>query len=208
LSVYFSFAPDETEHLHFKGGALGDATFSLSVVGEGWQEPPADLRAAIPLHIAHEAAHLWNLHLGSGERAGAWMHEGNANVLAWLALRETGYLSEDEFSTLVCAAESACLNQLGSSTLASQETAGASSVSYDCGAVVAHATDRAMRASGNGDLFDFTNALIARLDSRPGTNRHYFDQLYAMTGTNLVAQHDNNFAVRADDLAALQTCSD
>ena len=203
-TVYFNFMPGDYETIHFKGGALGDATFALSVVGDTWGDPPDDLRRAVPLHVAHEAVHLWNHHLGSGERAGSWMHEGNADVLTWLALRESGYLDNANVEELVCDAFRDCVHKLGSRTLAAAETAGDLHLSYSCGAVIAVATDKAMRDSAAGDLFDFSAELMRRSRAdRPNTAARYQALVTELTGAVVGPAGD---AYIAADFARLSDC--
>lgn len=203
-TVFFNFLPGESRVMHFKGGALNDATFSLSIVGNGWQSPPPDMRRAVPMHIAHEAAHLWNLRLGSGDRVGSWMHEGGAELLSWLALRATGYLSIKDYDDLVCNAARECERELGGRALHTAEQGGDMRLSYSCGAVIANAIDQAARmAAEPATLFEVTAMAIAAVaPAQANTVERYLDVVAQVTANDALREAIDNFVAGAEAVAA------
>ena len=103
-----SFTPLEGRRISFTGG----------VIGYGIIDKP-DEREFMAQFFAHESAHLWNngqVIVADGSEA--WLHEGSAEAMAWLALAELGIHTEATATALFERAANECVAYLEAGPLA------------------------------------------------------------------------------------------
>lgn len=143
----------------FTGGVIGSQMAIQMGLGAGIDDTPEE-RAFLARFFAHEAAHLWNNgSVIAADPNEAWMHEGSAEAMAWLALLDLGVYSNHETLALFQTAANDCAGFLEGGPLVQAARRDAFRAYYDCGAVIALATHGSMRKKG-GDLFEFWKDLL------------------------------------------------
>ena len=158
-SLLTTFEALEAGRLSFTGGVIGTQMAFQLGLGADIVDTPAE-RAFMARFFAHEAAHLWNNgEVVNAESSEAWLHEGSAEAMAWLALAEIGFYSSDDVRGLFQEAANKCTGFLDSGPLREAARREDFQAYYTCGAVMALATHGAMREEG-GDLFDFWRELL------------------------------------------------
>ena len=159
-----SFTPLEGRRISFSGGVIGAQIAIQLALGDGIIDKPEE-REFMAQFFAHESAHLWNNgQVIAADGSEAWLHEGSAEAMAWLALAELGIHTEATATALFEDAANECVNFLDDGPLATAGRRGQFQAYYTCGAMIALATHGAAGASG-GDLFSVWRDLIrASLD--------------------------------------------
>ncbi len=155
-----SFVPLEGRRISFTGGVIGSQMAIQLALGDGIIDKPEE-REFMAQFFAHESAHLWNNgQVIATDSTEAWLHEGSAEAMAWLALAELGIHTEATATALFERAVNECFEHLDAGPLRTAGRRGQFQAYYDCGATIAFATHGAMQSEG-GDLFSFWRPLIA-----------------------------------------------
>ena len=146
--ISIGFDPAETS----SGGDVIRGAVGFYFNGPRWaQSSDATLTQAM-LTIAHEAAHLWNgEEYESAENSTApWLHEGSADALAWLALRELNFFDDAAVLRQVDSALNQCagMNGLGTTALDKAISQGRYDLAYSCGATMNMLAHFALRERG------------------------------------------------------------
>ena len=173
-----SFTPLDGRRISFAGGVVGSQIAIQLALGEGIRDTPGE-REFMAQFFAHESAHLWNNgQVISAEPSEAWLHEGSAEAMAWLALADLGIHSEATAISLFESAANECITYLESGTLATAARRDEFQAYYECGAVIALATNGVLQAAGS-DLFAVWRELIDGSLAGDGTYRA--KNYYALT---------------------------
>lgn len=152
-----------------KGGAL-DGQIQVRLRGEELREPDAGVREHLHRFIAHEAAHLWQ-RSEAFDNATAWIHEGGAEALALRTVEELGAWPPERVAQEVDEAAERCVGHLEAGVvLATAAEAGAFDALYDCGLVIALASEALLeQADPDADLFTLWGELVVVADAAGDT---------------------------------------
>lgn len=173
-----SFTALDGRRISFTGGVVGSQMAIQLGLGDGIRDTPSE-REFMAQFFAHESAHLWNNgQVIAAEGSEAWLHEGSAEAMAWLALAELGIHTEQTAISLFETAANECIAHLEAGPLATAGRRGEFKAYYECGAVVALATNGAAQEKG-GDLFTVWRELID--SSRAGEGSYRATDYYALT---------------------------
>ncbi len=173
-----SFTPLEGRRISFTGGVIGSQIAIQLALGDGIIDKP-DEREFMAQFFAHESAHLWNNgQVIAADGSEAWLHEGSAEAMAWLALAELGIHTEATATALFERAVNECVDYLEAGPLATAGRRDQFQAYYECGATIALATHGVMQQEG-GDLFTVWRALIE--SSLAGEGSYRADDYYAET---------------------------
>jgi hypothetical protein len=173
-----SFTALDGRRINFTGGVVGSQMAIQLGLGDGIRDTPAE-REFMAQFFAHESAHLWNNgQVIAAEGSEAWLHEGSAEAMAWLALAELGVHSEPTAISLFESAANECIAHLEAGSLATAGRRGEFKAYYECGAVIALATNGAAQATGS-DLFTVWRELID--SSRAAEGSYRATDYYALT---------------------------
>ncbi len=182
-----SFTPLEGRRISFTGGVIGSQMAIQLALGDGIIDKPEE-REFMAQFFAHESAHLWNNgQVIAADGSEAWLHEGSAEAMAWLALAELGIHTEATATALFERAANECIDYLDKGPLATAGRRGQFQAYYECGATIAFATHGAAQGDG-GDLFTIWRALLEESLSGEGSYRaeDYYRQTDAVS-TELTA---------------------
>jgi len=161
--------------------------------------------------LAHEAAHLFQ-HGVSGALDSSWIHEGSAEALAYLLLRDTELVSKEYLDGKRDRAVDRCVDALGNGSLASAAERGSFSEYYDCGLILFLSIDNRIRARSGGeqDVFGFWSTLIVETDSSEPWRASDFMKYTAAYVGDEFADQVNVFVNERQDRpeAALQRLAD
>lgn len=168
--VLYSFHDTAISGYSSGGGTL-TGLISMTLEGHAWHERNDDASAQAFHLLAHESAHLWNGQLAvSAGGADSWMHEGSADamandlLLAFNVIDAGRHRANREFALNQCAAA------LAEGPIETAADRGAFRTFYDCGAVMALWTERALQQVSPGDdLFSFWRSLIVAARERGGS---------------------------------------
>ena len=176
--MFTSFTPLEGRRISFAGGVIGSQIAIQLALGDGIIDKPEE-REFMARFFAHESAHLWNNgQVIAADSSEAWLHEGSAEAMAWLALVELGIHSEAAATALFEDAANECIGYLDAGPLRTAGRRDQFQAYYDCGATIALATQGAMLVEG-GDLFSVWRPLIET--SRAAAGSYRADDYYALT---------------------------
>jgi hypothetical protein len=183
-TVLFAYRGDEVQGLSNTGGALPGNVLALESAGTALQRPSDDIIAYFRFFFTHEAAHLFQA--ASGKRLGnqdsAWIHEGQANAVAYRLLVDQGLQSQDAYESRLAETFTRCAEELEGRTLQGTLRTGRVGA-YDCGELIALASDSALEGH---DLFDLWAAMVA---SRPD-QKNYEAEDYFVALQDLGASPD------------------
>lgn len=175
-----SFTPLEGRRISFSGGVIGSQIAIQLALGDGIIDKPEE-REFMAQFFAHESAHLWNNGQAIvADSSEAWLHEGSAEAMAWLALAELGIHTEATATALFEDAANKCIEQLGAGPLETAGRRGQFQAYYECGAAIALATHGAAGRTG-GDLFTVWRPLIE--NSLAAAGSYGADEYFALTDT-------------------------
>ncbi|MCW5724780.1 MAG: hypothetical protein KIS81_07460 [Maricaulaceae bacterium] len=150
-AVYALYGELEGRNVSLNGGVVaGQLAFNIRI-GDGLGDSPALRRHLIHL-FAHEAAHLWQFRRPRDMTA-AWFHEGGADALAFLALREMGETDGEQAARSFGQSAAACAGQLEAGPLSGALARGQFRAYYDCGAVIHLALHAAAARNGHDGLY-------------------------------------------------------
>ena len=170
-----SFTPLEGRRISFTGGVIGAQIAIELALGEGIRDTPSE-REFMAQFFAHESAHLWNNgQVIAADGTEAWLHEGSAEAMAWLALADLGIHTDLAALALFERAANECVDFLGNGSLRTAGRRDQFQAYYDCGATIALATHGALRQQ-DVTLFDFWRELITASlggDGTYGANDYY-----------------------------------
>ena len=167
LFVSYDTRHDEPGRVGNQGGTLPGQVF-IHLYGAEWERRLAEGGAADGLrwHFAHEAAHLYQRQLFAPEPESAWIHEGGAEAMAWLALRDTDpALAEAHLSE----ARTKCAASLAAAGSLRQAISGGDfDAAYACGFQILVEVDARVRAKDptSDGLFTVWRAYIEEADGR------------------------------------------
>jgi hypothetical protein len=116
--------------------------------------------------FAHEAAHLYQHQITVGGGGDSWVHEGAAEAMASIALRDMEPTMAAALDKRVQTAREECAKSVGEGSLRGTLTGGTYQAAYSCGLVLNLALDTAVRqAKGGSDgLFDVWRAMVAEVE--------------------------------------------
>ncbi|WP_442679600.1 hypothetical protein ACSBM8_19270 [Sphingomonas sp. ASY06-1R] len=169
-----------------KGGALAGQVF-VHFYGTRWptlmQTP--DFGQDLAWFFAHEAGHLYQRQITTGDDAGAWIHEGGAETFASLA---TAGAAPAFAAAKREQARADCARRLGGRALHDVLAAGDSQASYSCGLLVNLWLDQAARARDPDGLFAVWRDYIARSARGGGSEAGFLASVAAVRGDDVAAQ--------------------
>lgn len=150
----------------FQGGTLPDQVF-LHLYGRNEAFERSDFSQKMNWFFAHEAAHLYQRARPMDSTGDSWIHEGGADAMAALALRELGLLSAAELATQLDDNVDACSAGLGGQPLDTSHEAGRFSNFYSCGKLLQMLIDADARRASGGlcDLWCVWRDYFLRLDA-------------------------------------------
>jgi hypothetical protein len=150
----------------FQGGALPDQVF-MHLYGRNEAFDHADFGQRMDWFFAHEAAHLYQRPQSQASSADAWIHEGGADAMAALALRELGRLSAAELASQLDDNVDACSAGLAGKPLDTSNVAGRFSNFYSCGKLLQMLIDADARRASGGlcDLWCVWRDFLARVEA-------------------------------------------
>jgi hypothetical protein len=108
-------------------------------------QPDASLRTDIDRFVAHELAHLWHARTGA-TLAQPWLHEGGADWMAAVLLRDAGLVGPERLGAQLQAALTGCLLEHGNSIWREIKAVHSRAYAYNCGLVLHALAYRAARA--------------------------------------------------------------
>jgi len=175
-TVLFAYRGDDVQGLSNKGGALPGNVLALESAGTALQKPSDDIITYFDFFFTHEAAHLFQA--ASGKRLGnqdsSWIHEGHANAVAYRFLVDQGLQSRAAYETRLAETYARCVTELDGRTLSDTLRTGRVGA-YDCGELIALASDSALKSH---DLFDLWARIVAVApDDRNYEAEDYFTAL-------------------------------
>ncbi|WP_374555704.1 hypothetical protein [Thermomonas sp.] len=137
----------------YQGGTLPGQVF-MHLYGDNPAFATPAFAGRLDAFFAHEAAHLYQ-HYPEAAQADTWIHEGGADALAAVALRQLGEGDPAAVPAQLAQARTACATSLAAGPLAEAGTRGDFDAYYRCGFVLQMAVDAAVRRASNGqcDLF-------------------------------------------------------
>ncbi len=185
--ILIGFSPTGGRGLSNSGDVLPNL-IRLGFDGDGWAQDGVQARREAFHLLAHEAVHLWNnarFAPADGSRE-AWMHEGGADALAWLAMRDFGLLSERELLSELEGALNECAFISRGRPLG--EIMSTSRVPYACGAVMNMIAASAVRE--HGGLARLWRTLFADAERSGGrySSGQYFTALDQLSGDYQVSR--------------------
>lgn len=162
-TVLFAYRGDDVQGFSNKGGALPGNVLALESAGTALRRPSDDLITYFRFFFTHEAAHLFQAAAGKrlGDQDGAWIHEGQANAVAYRLLVDQGLQSRDAYEARLAETFARCAAELEGRTLLETLRTGRIGA-YDCGELIAVASDSALV---NHDLFDLWATMVASSDN-------------------------------------------
>lgn len=187
LFVSYDTRHDEPGRFGNQGGTLPGQVF-IHLYGLEWERRLAEGDAADGLrwHFAHEAAHLYQRQLFAPEPENAWIHEGGAEAMAWLALRDTDpALAEAHLAD----ARTRCGASLAAAGSVRQAvTAGDFDASYVCGFLILVEVDARVRAAkpDSDGLFTVWRAYVDKAGGR-GSEAAFLAAVRSVGGAGLAA---------------------
>ncbi len=196
--LFASYDPDYPDGSGHQGGTLPGQVF-MHFYGAGWSDretagdtnDPRYSEDTIAFFFAHEAAHLFQ---GQDrirpENDSAWIHEGGADALAFLALAELESTSPEYLESRKRGAFDECASGLESRTLDEAAAAGEYRYHYSCGMLMQLAIDAALRQTGDGKrgLFEFWRAFLHRVKAQADwTPENFLNLLRAEDGRQTAA---------------------
>jgi hypothetical protein len=209
-TTLFSFRGYDQPGLSNTGGVLPGNMLALETAGDALREPNPRLRQHFQWFFAHEAVHLFQNESGkfaSGHDI-AWIHEGGANAMAGRLMIEAGLQSPETYAATLANQFEACAAALSGTTLTDLMYSGTIGP-YDCGELIAVASDAAMadhdlydlwaamvKASNDADTFDAEDYYTAL--GTLGADPEIVDQIHALTTDPIVD-------ARSDLLTLLRT---
>ena len=143
----------------WSGGAL-PGQIRMSLRGSDWEEE--DERSAVELarFIAHEGAHFWNGQIVVNRLAEqSWIHEGGADAVAELVLRDLGLIDDETLHSAREVAINRCLSGLDGASINGAGSRDRFGDYYVCGHMMAVWAEAALGAAGV-DLFTLWARLI------------------------------------------------
>ena len=164
-SIYASYDAEHANGSGRQGGTLPNQMF-MHFYGDSLEkqliEPNFDLW--LSWFFARETAHLHST--GSGQRE-SWIHEGAADALAAIVIRDWSDRARKYVVTRQQDAYESCLDGLQSKTLESAADAGDFQLYYSCGLLLHIALDQAIRKENprNDGLFALWRAYEAEIAS-------------------------------------------
>jgi hypothetical protein len=162
------------------GGDTLPGNISFNFVGAQWRnQDPRLMRDAFYL-LAHEAAHLWNsdTFTSSNNSDAPWMHEGGAELFAWLAAWDLGIFDDHAFRGRIEDSLNGCIGFGGLvdkplSDLFKERSFG---LAYPCGALMNALVD--LELKDKGGAHGFWRRLFKQAESTG--NRYDLKQYFAL----------------------------
>lgn len=150
----------------FQGGTLPDQVF-MHLYGRNEAFDHADFGHRMDWFFAHEAAHLYQRPRPLASAGDTWIHEGGADAMAALALRDLGLLSAAALATQLDDNVDACSAGLGGKPLDTSHEAGRFDNFYSCGKLLQMLIDADARRASGGlcDLWCVWRDFLARVDA-------------------------------------------
>lgn len=159
--LLFSFGGGDPNRTSLYGGVV-DRMVQLSVLGDIWLEPSDEARQRYLYLLAHEAAHLWNgAQFNHDHSEGtSWLHEGNADAMAWRAGIELGLYQRADVWRLRTSALESCLTG-ATEALNEAGRRGRFDRYYSCGAIIDLLAEGALRIEGRDAAAQWREMFIA-----------------------------------------------
>lgn len=164
LVISIVHEPADQRHRFFRGDVTPNGLVLLRYHGRPEQVADPDSTRQFTSFLAHELFHLWNRRRGDHPMQEAWLHEGSAEYLGWLAVAA---LWPDEVSLegKLQNALGRCMAFLGPRPLPAT-TGERAGLRYPCGAVAQWIADAGIRGGSGGrrTAFDLWAQLVAHGD--------------------------------------------
>ncbi|MGB6231289.1 MAG: hypothetical protein WBF53_14305 [Litorimonas sp.] len=161
-TILFAFGGYDTPGLSNSGGVLPGNVLALETEGAALRDPDAQILQRFQRFLAHEAVHLFQAMGGKSAASPdlAWIHEGGADAMSGQLLVELGFWEREARARYLAADLERCVAALSGSTLS--ETIRESRIgAYDCGEIIAVASDAALPGH---DLYDLWATLVSQAD--------------------------------------------
>ncbi|WP_033927151.1 hypothetical protein [Sphingomonas sp. 35-24ZXX] len=172
LYVSLDPQPPARTGLSSQGGTLPGQVF-IHLYGDGWRKPIVPNEVLwLDWFFAHEAAHFFQ-RAGTNDIIGpdseGWIHEGGADAMAALVMRERSDTLRRYVDRRIAEARKACATGLASVALSNASRAGKFDLHYQCGMLIALAIDADVRrgSAGARTLHDVNRRFFATV--RAGT---------------------------------------
>ncbi|MFB9372716.1 hypothetical protein ACFFUB_01945 [Algimonas porphyrae] len=178
-TILFAYRGDDMQGLSNKGGALPGNVLALETAGTALRQPSDAVTGYFQFFFAHEAAHLFQQASGKslGNQDAAWIHEGHASAVAYRLLVEQGLQTREAYEVRLAEAFNRCAAELNGRALSETLYTGYIGA-YDCGEIIAVASDAALP---DHDLYDLWANMVSIGDD---PNRYdaedYFAALQAL----------------------------
>ena len=141
--------PADRQHHFFRGDVTPNGVVLLRYHGTADQIADPNSVRQFTSFLAHELVHLWNRRHGHFPVQEAWLHEGSAEYLGWLAVAAL-WPGEIDLGRNLSQALSGCGAFLADRGLMQLADGEAMQRRYDCGPVVQWVTDAGIRAASRG----------------------------------------------------------
>lgn len=179
-TVYFAFRGYDHPGFSNKGGASG-LLLALEASGQDLKKFNERMLVYFYWFFAHEVAHLFQLRDGLEFSADSpWLHEGSANTMAIRVLDDMGVVSESYINGEYRRAYASCVKSLNNGSLYDAGLRGEYDAFYDCGDLIAQASDAAIPGR---DIFHIWNTFLteaAQVDQLQDAAVLYFETLKQM----------------------------
>ncbi|GGD18494.1 hypothetical protein GCM10011342_28950 [Aquisalinus flavus] len=178
--------PDSNNYSN-QGGVLPNQVF-MHMSGDGWLETAQvrgpQITGFVAKFFAHEAAHLFQTGSGAAFSTNdAWIHEGGAEALALVALRELSAAPDDYLRQWQEQAVDNCLLGLADGGLRSATERDVFNLHYECGMIIQLSADQEIRREGKGDIFTIWRAFRGRIaDGEPWNEDTFLSVIEAEAG--------------------------
>lgn len=156
--------PADRQHHFFRGDVTPNGVVLLRFHGTADQIADPNSTRQFTSFLAHELVHLWNRRRGEHPMQEAWLHEGSAEYLGWLAVA-TLWPDDISLERNLQNALNSCMAFLGPRPLMAT-TGDRAGLRYPCGAIAQWIADAGARGASRGrrTAFDLWAGLLARGD--------------------------------------------
>lgn len=198
--VFFNYDNMGGDYSNYSGGTL-DGLVQLTINGKRWERQSEEQFNKLFHFLAHEAAHFWNGQMFSfQDNEHSWMHEGGADAFANFAMREFGFIENNQMIEKFEDAANSCLLNKGNESLTQSAELWKYRNYYTCGATMALASDIAVKATKSSQsVFDVWRKVFDKNNQDKSYNQQdYFDSLSELTKSDALSNSFEEFSTQTD----------